>query len=134
MRPHYRFLVMLVCLLDSVPAIASDWVAIAGSKDATTYVDKQSIKGDANSRECWLQRILKEDKIEGLGKWDIKIKEYWEINCNNHTIKIQEVNYYSSDGELVDNFSSSESDTLRITPDYVGEAVAKYVCSFKPAQ
>lgn len=132
MGVKYLFLNALFSFLISSPAIASDWVFVQSNKSMTSYVDRQSIKGDATNKKFWEKTVFKKEQNDSFGRYSIR-RDYVEIDCNNNTLKLHEMNFYSSEGEVV-NLSISHPESFRIIPDSVGEVVKEYVCSFQPTK
>lgn len=132
MRTQHLFLIIIFILLVSFPAIASDWELLSYTKEFVTYVDKQSIKEDDSKREFWLEHRFGNNTLEPTsGKYYIKSTEYWEIDCKNNTLKIHVLNYYSTDGRLVNSISQSNPSIMKIVPDSVSDIVKKYVCGIQ---
>lgn len=135
MRTQHLFLSIIFSLLVSFPAIASEWVNIYSGKELTVYIDKQSIKGEANIREFWAEIVFDTMEIDPIsGKYYMTATEYLELDCNNIILKLHEIYYYSDKGAVVNHISFPKPPITRIAPDSLGESAKKVVCGFKPTQ
>ncbi len=131
----HLFLIILFSLLVSFPPKAADWVNIYSGKELTVLIDKQSIKGEANSREFWATTVFDKAEIDPVsGKYFITTTEYLELDCNSIILKLHEIYYYSDNGAVVNHLSFPQPPITRIAPDSLGESAKKVVCGFKPTK
>lgn len=135
MRIQILSFIILFSLFASFAAIASEWASIYSGKELTVSIDKQSVKGEENSKEFWATTVFDKAQIDPVsGNYYITTTEYLELDCNSIILKLHEIYYYSDKGAVVNHLSFTNPAITSIAPYSLGESAKKVVCGYKPTK
>ena len=132
--------ILLALLLTCGAAWASEWVSVGqpGDKTSENFVDVSSIRRSGDIARAWIKLVLLPHTQRGAGtdsgKWIEKLVQREAYNCSEGSAKMEAIRTDYEDGtSWQDSPESMARQTWEpVPPDTVGEAIMKFVCSWKP--
>ena len=133
-----KLAVLAIAGLMSVTASAANWVATGFSKDRygnledTAYVDTESIAISGRYRTAFVQLKFTNDVF--MPEFNLRynsITLFKKFDCQSTPLKDKGLTGVVKQDNVIVHSISSESEWEFTFPDSVGEATAKFVCSYQ---
>jgi TonB family protein len=131
--------IQLALLLACGAAQASEWVSIkaATSKDTEFLVDVSSVHRSGEITRAWVKIVYARHTQRGTGenskKWATFSQHRYAYTCGEGNAEVEALSVYFEDGTHWEAPSWTLGGTEPVPPDTVGEAVMKFVCSWRQA-
>lgn len=121
-----RALLGAIFLAISLPA-AAEWVKIGETKDATFYIDPDTVRKNGNMRRVWLANDLKKRDEDG----EMSRRSFREYDCKEEKARILSLSTHSEPmvaGKTL-FLDNSPSEWGFIPPNSTSANILKFVCS-----
>lgn len=118
---------LLVLLLASQSAMASEWVALPDTGADQYFYDNSKLVIKDDEITYWKKVVFKTPQaIKGREVASGILRE--RIHCGEHTAKLMSYLYYSPSGETIEYMAQDDSPASPVIPDTVGDAFDRVLC------
>lgn len=119
----YALTVLL--LVASTNLVAAEWYIVDHSGDTTFFIDKSSIRRDANTSSFWASYVYQYRK-NGIDQ----VKTHFVVNCKSMAMGQDKWITYDNNENIIDS-SVIELRLEPITPESIAEEMARAACTGK---
>lgn len=125
---------LLVGLLVSTGASATDWGYLENNSVSTLYIDTQSVAPKEKLKKAWIkvEYSVNQEKENYPPNGFNQLKALWYFDCKSKTISATQGILYLDDRVINTSMVDISKATFREpTPESYGETTMKFVCKNK---
>jgi hypothetical protein len=138
MRKCHAAVVCAVIGVTGNAALASDLEMIRSTQDATVYIDRTTMAGEAGKKRIWSIWDHKKTQVNVYGEPYGSAALHNEYDCQARTVRLLEIAEYTgprAGGDMVRSYPAEDSTPRRIAPQTVAWGIMEAVCEVRlPSQ
>jgi hypothetical protein len=107
------------------------YIPLAIPDSSLMYMKSEPVSIDENVIRIWCKSNVPKKTIDNIDYKNVQIKDLWEFNCKEQTVRLLSTATYDSDGKVIRRGDFPYQPSTYIVPGSIGETLMVTACKMK---